>query len=168
MESPYVIIIGGPNGAGKSTLAKQLLPLFEEIEVFVNADAIATSIAAESDRQRDLIAGRRTLALLDALVERRACFALESTLAGMALAGRLRSWRALGYRIILHYIFVDNADVLRHRIAHRVIQGGHDIPIIDQQRRLERSIRNVFELYQWLSDDCTIHDGREGTAGGFA
>lgn len=164
MESPYVIVIGGPNGAGKSTLAKHLLLPNTDITAFVNADVIAATLTDTTDDQRNIVAGRRALELMDNLVERRASFAIESTLSGKTLAARLRSWRALGYRIVMHDVLVYDSSILERRIAHRVTQGGHNIPVPDQRRRLGRSIRNFYELYRGLSDECTIHDGRDDAA----
>ncbi|MET0180395.1 MAG: hypothetical protein ABW194_07930 [Novosphingobium sp.] len=41
-----VIIVAGPNGVGKTTFARSFLPEEADVPRFINADAIATGLAA--------------------------------------------------------------------------------------------------------------------------
>ena len=46
----------------------------------------------------------------------------------------------------------------RERIKQRVKQGGHHVPDVDVERRLERSLGNFFGLYMPLADAWDIFD----------
>ena len=100
--SPEVVVIAGPNGAGKSTCATTLVP---EGAVFLNADEIARDLPGYPSRSADFQAGRRLLARMDGLEERRADFALETTLANRSFGPRLSRLRAEGYRVRVYVPF---------------------------------------------------------------
>lgn len=126
--SPFVIVLAGPNGAGKSTAARALLADTFNVVTFVNADVIAQGLSGFNPESMAMEAGRIMLHRLRTLVDQRANFALESTLAGRAYAPWLRSIRVSGYTVHLIYYWVDSPDLAVARVAERVRQGGHDIP----------------------------------------
>ncbi len=47
--------------------------------------------------------------------------------------------------MILIYLYIPSAKFSESRVSQRVMQGGHNIPVIDIGRRYPRSIRNLFE-----------------------
>jgi predicted ABC-type ATPase len=51
-----------------------------------------------------------------------------------------------------------NATLAVRRVKLRVRLGGHDVPSEIVRRRFDRSIANVFYLYQPLSDEWTFFD----------
>ena len=102
MNRPIVIVIGGPNGAGKSTLAALYVP---PSMTFINADEVAKTLPTYPSRDADLHASQIVIEQMEELGDRRASFAVETTLAGRTLAahiGRLR--RTEGY--IFQLIFI--------------------------------------------------------------
>lgn len=46
----------------------------------------------------------------------------------------------------------------KERIRQRVKQGGHHVPDADVRRRLDRSLKNFFELYRPLANAWDIFD----------
>jgi len=44
------------------------------------------------------------------------------------------------------------------RIAARVRQGGHDVPVKDVLRRFDRSWTNFQTVYKLLADDWAVYD----------
>jgi predicted ABC-type ATPase len=155
------ILIAGPNGAGKTTMARQLLPLEHPDAVFLNADEIQRE---ERVLGSPVGAGRELLLRLDRVVAARKSFALETTLSSEAHARRVPTWKAEGYRFVLHFIELPSAELAVARVARRVAAGGHDVPEADVRRRFARG-RRLFEShykplanewYHWLSDDEAI------------
>ena len=155
------VLIGGANGAGKTTLARQLLPIEHPHAVFLNADEI------QREAQQPLHpveAGRELLRRLEHHVKRGGSFAIESTLASLAHARRIPSWRRRGYRVVLYFVEVHSADLAVARVAHRVARGGHNVPEADVRRRFRRGLdhfENVYkvsvdEWYHWRSDDQAL------------
>jgi predicted ABC-type ATPase len=66
--------------------------------------------------------------------------------------------RERGYEIELHYLSVTSPRVCIERVAQRVRDGGHDVPVADIRRRFYRSLQNLVKLYLPLSDRWTIWD----------
>jgi predicted ABC-type ATPase len=83
---PLVIVIAGANGAGKSTTAPSLLRDALQVSEFVNADAIAGGLSAFRPDSVAIPAGRAMLERMHHLVEARADFAFETTLASRSFA----------------------------------------------------------------------------------
>lgn len=155
MES---IVIGGPNGAGKSTVAARLIP--SEV-AFVNADDIALDLPMPASPRRDILAGRMFLERLEELTRQGADFALETTLFGRTLASRIGTWREMGYRFTLIYVWLDRPELSVLRVAERVRRGGHHIPEDAIHRRYAASLRNLRDIYLPISDRWLIYDNTQ-------
>ncbi len=157
-KSPLCLIIAEPNGAGKTTFAREFLPREAGIVHFVNADLIAAGLSPLWPSIAALNAGRVFLAELDRLAASGEDFAFESTLSGLTYLGRIKHWKARGYRIELVYLRLDTPDIALKRIASRVRQGGHDVPAADVRRRFVRSWRNFEKVYRPVCDGWWLYD----------
>jgi predicted ABC-type ATPase len=154
---PRCLIIAGPNGAGKTTFARSFLP-HEAVRNFVNADLIAAGLSPLEPARGMLAAGRLVLSELDRLVAAKEDFAFESTLSGSTYLGRLREWKALGYRVEIIYLKLDNVALSLKRVAERVRTGGHAVAEADIRRRFPRSWQNFESHYQPLADQSWVFD----------
>jgi predicted ABC-type ATPase len=152
------IVIAGPNGAGKTTFAREFLPKDTDIVHFVNADLIAGGLSALRPEIAAVTAGRVFLAELDRLARARTSFAFETTLSGRVYAARLQKWRAAGYQIEIAYLKIDSPELALKRIAARVRQGGHDVPLDDVARRFDRSWANFSRVYRPLAHAWWVYD----------
>lgn len=157
-KSPRCVVIAGPNGSGKTTFAREYLPKDAKVINFVNADLIAGGLSPFRPELAALAAGRVVLKELDRLAAMRADFAFESTLSGLGYVTRLRRWRIAGYRIEVVFLRVSSPQLALRRIAARVRQGGHDVPVKDVLRRFERSWSNFQTVYKPLADDWAVYD----------
>jgi predicted ABC-type ATPase len=68
------------------------------------------------------------------LIENRDSFAIETTMSGTVLSQTLGQAADAGYYIAIKLLRVETVDVSSKRVARRVQQGGHDIPMADQIR----------------------------------
>ena len=93
---PRIIVVGGPNGAGKSTSAARFLPHDLLIRQFVNADVIASGLAAFEPESVAIQAGSIMLERLAELSREHRDFAFETTLASRTFARFLRQRQADG------------------------------------------------------------------------
>jgi predicted ABC-type ATPase len=75
------------------------LPNDARVLNFVNADLIASGLSPLKPELAAIAAARLMLDEIDRLVERRADFAWESTLSGLAHVKRLEAMRRLGYHV---------------------------------------------------------------------
>ncbi len=157
-KPPVCIVIAGPNGAGKTTFAREFLPKDAGVVHFVNADLIASGLSPLRPELATLAAGRLFLRELERLANARLDFAFESTLSGLVNLGRLKRWKAAGYRIEIVYLRLPSPQLALRRIAARVKQGGHNVPRDDVLRRFNRSWTNFQNNYRFVADAWTVYD----------
>ena len=156
---PTVYVIAGPNGAGKTTFATKYLPDFVKCRQFLNADLIAAGLSPFAPNTQNMRAGRLLLERIDELAGQRSDFGFETTLAGRTYLKRLTEMKASGYRVILFFLWLPDADIAAIRVANRVLQGGHDVPINDIRRRYSAGIKNFFQLYRSILDGWLLYNG---------
>ncbi len=162
-KRPVCIVIAGPNGAGKTTFAREFLPKDAGVVHFVNADLIASGLSPLRPELAALAAGRLLLRELDRLARARLDFAFESTLSGLVYLGRLKRWKAAGYRIEIVYLRLRSPQLALRRIDARVKQGGHSVARADVVRRFNRSWNNFQTAYRLLADAWTVYDNSGNT-----
>lgn len=88
-------------------------------------------------------------------------FGFETTLAGRNHAQQISQLKALGYRVILFFLWLPDANFAVQRVLARVLQGGHYIPEVDIRRRFESGLGNLFKLYRPLVHELVIYDGSQ-------
>ena len=146
MASPTVLIVGGPNGAGKTTLAE---PYAEQKDrPYLAADRIASELNPEDPYAARVEAGRQFLRRLNAFIEKRTSFVVESTLAGRSLARSIDRMNEAGYITRIAFVVLNSADLCVRRVQERVRKGGHYVPDADVRRRYTRSKKNFWTLYR--------------------
>ncbi len=146
MASPTVLIVGGPNGAGKTTLATPYAE--QKDQPYLAADRIASELNPEDPYAARMEAGRQFLQRLDAFIEDRTSFVVESTLAGRGLVRHVDRMNDVGYTTRIAFVFLDSADLCVRRVQERVRKGGHAVPEEDVRRRYTRSKENFWALYR--------------------
>lgn len=155
---PRLYIIAGPNGAGKTTFAREFLPHYARCSNFVNADLIASGLSPFSPSNVHIKAGKLLLAGIDDFIAQKADFAFETTLAGRTYVNLIKEARSKGYCIHVFFLWIPDMVLAKERIKQRVRQGGHHVPDADVKRRLDRSLKNFFDLYLPLVDTWDIFD----------
>lgn len=163
VDKPNVYVIAGPNGSGKTTFAKEYLPKFAKCLEFLNADLIAAGLSPFAPERENVRAGRILLTRIRELSQAGIDFGFETTLAGRNHAKQLYRMKSLGYRIVLIFLWLPDANLAVNRVASRVLQGGHNIPEVDIRRRFDSGLRIFFDLYQALADDWLLFDASQIT-----
>jgi predicted ABC-type ATPase len=160
-----IIIIAGPNGAGKTSFAREYLPAERASFAFINADEIARSIGepALSQAQIDVRAARSMLDQIDRLVRAKRDLVVETTLASLTYATKIPRWRHVGYRVVLFYLRLPNAEASIDRVRRRVAAGGHDIPEGVIRRRFAKSLNYLDARYKPIVDEWYVWDSLEGS-----
>jgi predicted ABC-type ATPase len=160
---PTLIIIAGPNGAGKTTFAREYLSAEKRSFEFVNADEIARNLSRkDAQAASDVVAARMMIRRINKLVEARADFAVETTLANLAYAQKISTWRRLGYVVSLVYLQLGSVDESIARVRKRVAAGGHGIPEDVIRRRFGKSWAYFETIYRPIVDEWYVWASREG------
>lgn len=155
---PTIYLIAGPNGVGKTTFAREFLPKEVNCLRFMNADEVARGLSPFAPEAAAIRAGRILISEIRAALKSRDSFGWESTLSGRAHIRLLQAARAAGYEIELHYLSVPSPVICIDRVAQRVREGGHNVPVADIKRRFDRSLENLVQLYLPVADRWTMWD----------
>jgi predicted ABC-type ATPase len=159
--NPAIYVISGPNGAGKTTFANRFLPKYVQCTEFLNADMIAAGLSPFAPESQNTRASELMLERMDGLVERRATFSFETTLAARTYRQKIIGWRSLGYSVHLFFLWLPSADMAVARVANRVMQGGHGLPEETIRNRYARGIANFRDLYRPVVDQWSCFDGSQ-------
>ena len=153
-----ILIIAGPNGAGKTTFAREFLPNEAGCPMFVNADLIAAGLSPFRPDEAAFRAARLMLGeIRDHAAEGRS-FAFETTLSGLTYARMIDRWRADGYVVKLIFLSLASPEEAIARVAMRVRQGGHHIPVGTVRRRFVSGLLHFRQRYRQRVDYWQMFD----------
>ncbi len=160
--SKQLYIIAGCNGAGKTTASFTILPEILGCKEFINADEIAKGLSPFQPESVAVQAGRIMLARMDELLQKGETFAFETTLATKSYKQKIEWAQTNGYEVTLLFFWLDSPNIAKKRVAQRVAEGGHNIPLETIERRYYNGIANLFTIYIDMVDICYIFDNSEG------
>ena len=155
------IIIAGVNGAGKSTLYKTKKEFLDMPRV--NTDEILREFGDWQNPADLAKAGKEAVKLLKELLQGDKTFNQETTLCGKTIISNIRKAKENGFRIEMHYVSLDSADIAKKRVAHRVSVGGHGIPEEDIEKRYVETFENLKEVLP-MCDLVALYDNTEEVA----
>jgi len=149
-------MIAGPNGAGKTTLVQFLLRKGLDLGEYINPDDIAFELdgsVEERTRRAQSIADQRR----DACIKANRSFSFETVMSHHSKIDILVRAKEAGYRVYLYFIGTDDPQTNIERVALRVAQGGHDVPV---QKIRDRWLRTMALLQQAIrsSDQSYVFD----------
>jgi predicted ABC-type ATPase len=155
---PTCYVIAGPNGAGKTTFALRYLPEMTGCRNFINADLIADGLSPLNPSAVQVEAGKILLREIEANVTAETDFAFETTLSGRMYVRLLNELRSKGWKTVLFYLWIPDAEFSRLRVRQRVESGGHDIPDEAIARRYRRTVSNFLTVFAPLCDEVFCYD----------
>ena len=155
---PKLFIISGCNGAGKTTASYTILPEMFGLKECVNSDEIAKKLSPTNPDSDAIRSSRIMLERMNELIDRRADFGVETTLATRTLLQVIDQARSLGYMVILIYFWLNSPELAVQRVALRVASGGHNVSEPTIRRRYRQGIINLMERYIPVVDSWMILD----------
>lgn len=159
----HVVIIAGPNGAGKTTFARMFLAPMKDSIRFINADYIAAGLSPFAPELMAVRAGKIMLQEVQACFERNENFAIETTLSGRGYLKHIKRWRQAGYRVSLIFLSINDVNISIERVAKRVAQGGHNIPMPVIKRRFKSGLELFHSHYKQTVDQWLLYDNSAET-----
>jgi len=156
---PPLLIIGGPNGAGKTTVTARLrLERWSDGVEYLNPDEIAR------DRFGDWNAPQAVLSAAQWAAKRREellasgrGIAFETVMSTDEKIDFIERAKDAGYFVRVFFIATSDPRINAARIAGRVLEGGHTVPIEKILSRHVRAIANLAPAMA-LADRLYVYD----------
>ena len=148
MRKPVLIVIAGPNGSGKTSTTRLVIKHeWAEQCVYINPDEIAQSKFGDWN---DVNAVRQAVEYCEEwreqLLKDHKDFIFETVLSSDGKVDFLRQAKEEGYFIRMFFICTESPTINAARIANRVMEGGHDVPIQKIISRYEKAIINAIKV----------------------
>ncbi len=159
MRIPILIVIAGPNGSGKTSTTRLVIKHeWAEQCVYINPDEIAQTKFGDwnnPDAVRQAVEYCEDLR--EQLLKDHKDFIFETVLSSDAKVDFLERAKAEGYFIRMFFICTETPSINAARIAKRVMEGGHDVPIPKIISRYEKAIVNAIKVARFV-DRAYIYD----------
>ncbi len=156
---PRLIVVAGPNGAGKTSITEQLLrhewmggceyvnPDFiarDEFGDWNAPDAVRKAADRAAEVRERCLSGGRSLAF-------------ETVLSMPDKIAFIQRAKQAGFFVRLFFVGTDDPSINAKRVAMRVMEGGHDVPIGKIIARYTRSLANC-SVAARIADRAYIYD----------
>ena len=162
LNKPTLIVIAGPNGSGKTSITTQILK-HEWIDgcVYINPDTIAQEELGDWNNSEMVlkaakIAEERRLNC----IEKKESLIFETVFSASDKIDFLEFAKNNGYFIRLFFVGTNHPAINANRITHRVLEGGHDVPITKIISRYTKSISNCCVVATFV-DRLYVYDNSE-------
>ncbi len=144
MHRPELIIIAGPNGSGKTSVTQRFLHHeWAEGTIYINPDDIAKEKYGDWNSREAIISAANYCAQWreQCLAEKKS-FVFETVMSAEDKIDFIIRAKESGFFIRLFFISTSHPSINASRIARRVMEGGHDVPIPKIVSRYNKSIEN--------------------------
>jgi predicted ABC-type ATPase len=144
-RKPVLIVVAGANGSGKTTLTNQLLSdRWLRGVTYLNPDAIAQErFGGWNDPKAVLQAAQYVTEEREAALAECASLAFETVFSSKDKLDYVRRAKQAGYFVRIFYVCTASPDINAARVARRVMEGGHDVPITKIIQRFRGSLANA-------------------------
>lgn len=158
-EKPRLIVVAGPNGSGKTSITQQLL-MHEWMDgcVYVNPDFIARDEFGDWNAPDAVIqAAKRAADIREDCLTAGRSLAFETVLSTPDKMDFIRRAGDAGFFVRLFFVGTDDPSINAKRVAMRVMEGGHDVPIPKIIGRYTKSLAYC-SVVAWLADRTYVYD----------
>lgn len=156
---PVLLVIAGPNGSGKTTVTVRLrAERWSHGVEYLNPDDIARDRFGDwNSPTASLEAAQWTTERRDALLASAEGLAFETVFSSTEKVDFLARAKARGYFVRVFFIGTSDPRINAARVAGRVMEGGHTVPIEKIVSRYSKSIANLSAAIE-LADRVYIYD----------
>lgn len=159
IRKPELIVVAGPNGSGKTTVTQKFLHHeWSDGVLYINPDQIANDVFGDWNSQEAVIKAANYCAdLREKCLQDKISFVFETVLSAKDKVDFLLKAKDAGFFIRVFFIATNHPSINASRIANRVIEGGHDVPIKKIISRYYKSISNC-EIIANIVDRLYVYD----------
>jgi predicted ABC-type ATPase len=159
MKKPVLIVIAGPNGSGKTSITSKILQ-HEWVEncVYINPDNIARDTFGDwNSKEAVLDAAKLSTKIREECIAEGKGLIFETVLSAEDKIDFILRAKEKGYFVRLFFVGTQSPTINASRIAQRVMEGGHDVPIVKIISRYGKSITNCC-IASSIVDRAYIYD----------
>lgn len=161
-NKPTLIVVAGPNGSGKTSVTTQILK-HEWIEgcVYINPDSIAQEELGDWNNIDNVIkAAKIAEERRNNCIKNNESLIFETVFSAFDKIEFLDYAKKNGFFIRLFFVGTNHPAINANRITHRVLEGGHDVPITKIISRYSKSISNCCVAATFV-DRLYVYDNSE-------
>ena len=143
-HKPELIIIAGPNGSGKTSITQKFLHHeWAEGTMYINPDQVAKDMFGDWNNEEAVLkAANYCSELRETCLAEKKSFVFETVFSAQDKIDFVLRAKEAGFFIRIFFISTSNPAINASRIAKRVMEGGHDVPITKIISRYNKSIQN--------------------------
>ncbi len=158
-HKPELIITAGPNGSGKTSITQKFLHHeWAEGTTYINPDQIANDLFGDwNDKEAVLKAANYSSNLREKCLAEKKSFVFETVFSAQDKIDFVIRAKQAGFFIRIFFISTSNPTINASRIAKRVMEGGHDVPITKIISRYNKSIQNC-KIVASIIDRLYVYD----------
>jgi len=156
---PILLVVAGPNGAGKTTVTQRLREEhWSEGVEYLNPDEVARDRFGDWNSPEAVMnAARWTDARREELLAAGAGVAFETVLSTEGKVDFVHRSKLAGYFVRVFFIGTSDPRINAARVAGRVMEGGHTVPIEKIVSRYVRSLANLAPIIA-IADRVYVYD----------
>ena len=158
-RKPELIVIAGPNGSGKTSVTQKFLHHeWANGITYINPDLIANEMFGDWNSEDAVLKAANFCAnWREKCLNERLSFVFETVFSADDKIDFLIRAKKAGFFIRVFFISTSHPSINAARIAKRVMEGGHDVPIRKIISRYQKSIQNCRTIAP-LIDRLYIYD----------
>lgn len=159
LRKPELIVIAGPNGSGKTSVTQKFLHHeWADGTIYINPDQVANEKFGDWNSQEAIIkAANYCTEWREECLKNKISFVFETVFSAEDKIDFLIRAKKAGFFILVFFISTNHPSINASRIAKRVMEGGHDVPIRKIVSRYTKSIINC-ETIARLVDRLYVYD----------
>lgn len=156
---PVLIVIAGPNGSGKTSVTSKILhhEWLEDSE-YINPDNVARDVFGDWNNQASVLkAANYCNEWRERCLAERKSHIFETVMSAADKVDYILRAKQAGFFIRLFFVSTESPTINAKRVANRVLNGGHDVPIPKIISRYYKSIANCIALAPYV-DRLYVYD----------
>lgn len=144
IHKPVLIVIAGPNGSGKTSVTSKILHHeWMEDAVYINPDIVAQEKFGDwNSREAVMQSVQYCESLRERCLAERRSLIFETVLSVEDKIDYIMRAKEAGFFVRFFFVCTAYPTINAARIAGRVMEGGHDVPITKIISRYYKSIAN--------------------------
>ena len=151
-KKPVLIVIAGPNGSGKTSITSKILHHeWMEDSVYINPDIVAQERFGDwNSKEAVMQAVKYCEDWREHCLKEKQSLIFETVLSANDKVDFILRAKEAGFFVRLFFVCTNSPIINASRIAKRVMEGGHDVPITKVISRYQKSILNC----KYLARKC--------------